>query len=120
MQPEENPRIARHAELPTGEREAGPELLHVCAYCSGQLVYPLDWIEEDSNLWWMILRCPDCEVTRDGLFAQREVDLFADELDRGEAVLLVDLEQATRENMAEAVDFFIRALHADLILPSDF
>lgn len=35
-------------------------------------------------------------------------------------MLLDALKQVTRENMAEAIDFFIRALHADLILPSDF
>lgn len=120
MHPDENPPIAHRAELPSGEQEVGPELLHVCAYCSGELVYPLDWIEEDLNLWWMLLRCPNCEVTRDGFFVQREVDLFADELDRGDAELLRVLERVTRENMTEAADFFIRALHADLIVPSDF
>ena len=48
------------------------------------------------------------------------VDLFADELDRGESELLRALERVTHENMTEAADFFIRALHADLIIPSDF
>jgi hypothetical protein len=120
MHSDESQSVRRSVQLPREQREAGPELLHVCESCSGELVYPLDWIEENSNLWWMILRCPDCEVTRDGLFVQREVDLFADELDRGEAELLHALKRVTRENMTEAADFFIRALHADLIVPSDF
>jgi hypothetical protein len=120
MHADESPSVRQSVQPPSARREAGPELLHVCKCCSGDLVYPLDWIEEASNLWWMILRCPDCEATRDGLFVQREVDLFADELDRGEAELLSALERVTRENMAEAADFFIRALHADLIVPSDF
>jgi len=121
MHPDENPPIAHRAELPSGGQEVGPELLHVCAHCSGELVYPLDWIEEeDAGRWLMILRCPDCEAIREGAFPQQTVDLFADELDRGEAELLRALERVTRENMTEAADFFIRALHADLIIPSDF
>ena len=36
------------------------------------------------------------------------------------AELLCTLRQVTRENMAEAIDLFTRALDADLILPSDF
>jgi hypothetical protein len=105
---------------PQRESSDRQELLHVCAYCSGQLVYPLDWIEEGSRLWRLILRCPDCEAIREGVFAQQAVDLFADELDRGESVLLSELKQATRENMAKEIDFFVRALQAGLIVPSDF
>jgi hypothetical protein len=121
MQPDENPRIAHHAAPSHREHDLEPNLLHVCADCSGGLVYPLDWIEEeDTGRWLMILRCPDCEAIREGAFSQQAVDLFADELDRGEAELLHALKRVTRENMAEAVGFFIRALDADLILPSDF
>ncbi len=68
----------------------------------------------------MILRCPDCEAIREGAFSQQAVDLFADQLDHGETELLDALRRMTRENMTEAVDFFIRALHADLIVPGDF
>ena len=114
MHPENKP---IHPQL---EGSAGPELLHVCTYCSHKLIYPLDWTEEGSHRWRMILRCPDCEATREGVFTQQAIDLFADELDRGETVLLFDLEQARDENMSEEIDLFIRALHADLILPSDF
>jgi hypothetical protein len=120
MHRDEHPHTTRHTERPSREQETASELLHVCEDCSGRLVYPLDWIDEAPHGWWMILRCPDCEAVREGMFAQPAVDLFADELDRGETVLLLNLKQAERENMAEAVDFFIRALHADLILPSDF
>jgi hypothetical protein len=115
MHHDENPFIQ-----PRIASTAGPDLLHVCAYCSHELVYPLDWVEEDSSHWRMVLRCPDCEAIHEGVFSQQAVDLFADELDCGEAVLLCSLEQVTRLNMTEAVDSFIRALHADLILPSDF
>jgi hypothetical protein len=124
MHADESPSIHQPAQLSGAQREAGPdapELLHICQCCRGNLVYPLDWIEEeDASGWLMILRCPDCEAIREGAFSQPAVDLFADELDRGEGELLDALRRVTRENMTEAVDFFIRALHADLIVPSDF
>jgi hypothetical protein len=115
MHHDENPLIQ-----PQIASTSGLDRLHVCAYCSHELVYPLNWAEEGPSHWRMVLRCPDCEATREGLFKQQAVDLFADELDRGEAVLLCSLKQITRTNMAEEIDFFIRALRADLIVPSDF
>jgi hypothetical protein len=116
MYPDEHPPAANT----DGARETEPEPLHICNSCGGELVYPLDWVDEDEAHWRMLLRCPDCENVREGIFTQLTIDVFADELDRGEAVLLSALKRFTRENMSEAVDLFIRALHADLILPSDF
>jgi hypothetical protein len=84
------------------------------------MVYPVEWAEDGPGHWRMFLRCPDCEATREGVFAQHVVDVLADELDRGEAVLLCTLKRVTRENMTETIERFIRALHADLILPVDF
>jgi hypothetical protein len=115
MHHDENPFIQSHLA-----GASGPDLLHICVYCSRELVYPLDWVEEGPSHWRMVLRCPDCEATREGLFKQQAVDLFADELDCGEAVLLCSLEQIARLNMTEEIDLFVRALHADLIQPSDF
>jgi DNA-directed RNA polymerase subunit RPC12/RpoP len=117
MHPDELPPTSAHIDP---AHETKPELLHICSSCGGELVYPLDWIEEEETHWRMLLRCPDCESTREGIFAQQTIDVFADELDRGEAELLSTLKQVTREHMSEAVDRFIRALYADLILPSDF
>lgn len=84
------------------------------------MVFPLEWAEEGPSHWRMFLRCPDCEATREGVFTQAAVDVFAGELDRGERVLLRALERATRANMTEAIERFVRALDADLILPVDF
>lgn len=120
MHSDESPSVRQSVQPSSAQREAGPEPLHVCECCSGDLVYPLDWIEEGTSSWLMILRCPDCEAIREGAFSQQAVDLFADQLDRGEAELLRALKRVTHENMTEAADFFIRALHADLIVPSDF
>jgi hypothetical protein len=119
MHADEHPSIREHAQPPGSEYMAGTQL-HVCAYCSGEFVHPLDWIEEDSSRWRIVLRCPECEALSEGVFSQPVVDVFADELDRGETELLCALRQMTRENMTETVARFVRALDADLILPSDF
>jgi hypothetical protein len=97
-----------------------PEDLHVCFNCSGELVYPLDWAEEGPRHWRIILRCPECEALREGVFEQTIVERLDDELDRGSAALLSDLKRITHANMADEIDFFVRALEADLIVPNDF
>ncbi len=94
--------------------------LHVCFNCAGELVYPLDWSEEGARHWRIVLRCPDCESRREGVFDQAAVERLDDELDRGSSALLGDLRRMTHANMSEEIEFFVRALDADLILPSDF
>jgi hypothetical protein len=98
----------------------GPEQLHVCFHCSGELVYPLDWSEEGTRHWRIVLRCPECESRREGVFDQAAVERLDDELDRGSSALLGDLRRMTHANMSEEVEFFVRALNADLITPADF
>lgn len=100
--------------------DVAPERLHVCFHCAGELVYPLDWSEEGPRHWRIVLRCPECESRREGVFDQGAVERLDDELDRGSSALLGDLRRMTHANMSEEVDFFVRALDADLITPSDF
>jgi hypothetical protein len=102
------------------EEAAAQESLHVCFHCAGELVYPLDWAEEGPRHWRIVLRCPECESMREGVFEQAAVELLDDELDRGAGALLGDLKRITHANMTEEIDFFVRALDADLIVPSDF
>jgi hypothetical protein len=109
---------------PEGAREhrADPttEPLHVCFYCAGELVHPVDWSEAGPSQWRILLRCPECEATREGVFDQDAVERLDDELDRATGALLSDLQRVTHANMAEEIDLFVRALEADLIAPSDF
>ncbi len=70
--------------------------------------------------WRIVLRCPECESRREGVFEQAVVERLDDELDRGAGALLSDLRRMTHANMSEEVEFFVRALDADLIVPSDF
>jgi hypothetical protein len=104
--------------LPHGS--SGPDDLHVCFHCSGELTYPLDWCEEGPKHWRIVLRCPECESRREGVFEQSVVERLDDELDRGASALLGDLRRITHANMSEEIEFFVRALDADLIVPSDF
>ena len=43
-----------------------------------------------------------------------------DQLDEGLADMLRDLQRLTQANMADQIERFVAALHADLILPEDF
>ncbi len=97
-----------------------PQELHICFNCAGELVYPLDWAEEGSRHWRIVLRCPECEALREGVFEQAIVEQLDDELDRASGALLSDLRRITHANMTDEVEFFVRALQADLIVPSDF
>jgi len=105
---------------PASEDTCTPDQLHICFHCSGELVYPLDWSEEGARHWRIVLRCPECESRREGVYDQTAVERLDDELDRGSNALLGDLRRMTHANMSEEVEFFVRALEADLITPSDF
>lgn len=94
--------------------------LHVCFHCGSDLVHPLEWSDEGGGCWRILLRCPECEATREGVFERSEIDRFEEQLDRGMGSLLSDLRRMTHTNMSEEIDFFVRALDADVILPSDF
>ncbi len=133
MKPENDPEIipaqtpfAKEAEIAYGDQRRAsegtdaPDQLHVCFHCTGVLVYPLDWSEDGPRHWRIVLRCPECESRREGVFDQAAVERLDDELDRGSSALLGDLRRMTHANMSEEVEFFVRALEADLITPSDF
>ncbi|HEY0516301.1 MAG TPA: hypothetical protein VGD00_04215 [Solirubrobacteraceae bacterium] len=134
MESEKEPDIQRRLPVPAAEpigvvpgehaaateRGASAGQLHVCFHCAGELVYPLDWCEEGPRHWRIVLRCPECESRREGVFDQSTVERLDDELDRGSSALLGDLRRMTHANMSEEIEFFARALEADLILPSDF
>jgi hypothetical protein len=108
--------------LGAGQGHADPATgpLHICFYCAGELVYPLDWAEAGPERWRILLRCPECEATREGVFEQSAVEFLDDELDRATEELLNDLHRMTHANMSEEIDTFVRALEADFILPCDF
>lgn len=105
----------------TSSRTSVPgEALHVCPRCAGELVSPLEWGEESPGRWHILMRCPDCDLVRDGVFGQALVERLDEELDRATGALLSDLKRLTHANMVEEIEVFSRALQLDLIGPSDF
>jgi hypothetical protein len=96
------------------------DALHVCPHCAGGLVSPLDWFEESPGRWRIVMRCPDCDLLREGVFGQALVERLDEELDKATGALLSDLKQLTHANMTEEIELFSRALQLDLIGPSDF
>jgi hypothetical protein len=94
--------------------------LHVCIECSSELVYPVSWEEAGPENWSVLLHCPNCEVYREGIFAQETVEAFDEELDRGGDVLARDYGRLIRANMEGELERFKRALAVDAILPEDF
>ena len=94
--------------------------LHVCPDCCSELVQPIDWSEAPEECWNLLLNCPNCDWYTEGLYTQDQVRELEDRLDDGLADMLQDLQQLTQANMADQIDRFITALHADQILPEDF
>ncbi len=94
-----------------------PGDLHVCLKCSSHLAYPIAWDEAGDNHWSVTIRCPECETFREGVFSQDAVEAFDEELDAGTDALTADYRRLMRANMAEEVDRFTAALHAEAVLP---
>jgi hypothetical protein len=88
--------------------------------CGSELVYPVDWTEEGPRHWRIVLRCPECEHPWEGVFPLPQVEELDEALDRGSSALLGELQRMTLENMEEEVEFFARAIDADIITPNDF
>jgi hypothetical protein len=94
--------------------------LHVCLDCDSELVYPLEWQEAGTENWAVVLHCPNCDASREGVFNQDTVEAFDEELDRGADLLAGDYRRLMRANMAEEIERFAGALEANAILPEDF
>jgi hypothetical protein len=113
------------AEGPDVEQATNPvaephQDLHLCVECESDLVYPVQWEEAGPENWAVLLHCPNCDVFREGVFTQENVELFDEELDRGADVLARDYKRLMRANMADEIDRFVGALEAGAILPEDF
>jgi hypothetical protein len=102
-----------HSEAQTGA-------LHECINCGSALVHPIQWEPAGEERWSVLLRCPECEVHRLGVFAQHELDALDEELDRGDAALRDAYLAAVKENMEVEIERFAHALGVGAILPEDF
>jgi hypothetical protein len=103
-----------------GETAPAPAGLHVCVDCDSDLVQPVAWGQVTADTWALTLYCPNCGTTREGVFEQGDVAALEEHLDVAVEAILADLQRLTHANMADEIDRFAAALHADLILPEDF
>ena len=103
-----------------GDQKHAGHGLHVCPDCCSELVQPIDWSEAPDESWNLLLNCPNCDWYIEGLYTQDQVRELEDRLDEGLADMLRDLQRLAQANMADQIDRFITALHADQILPEDF
>lgn len=108
--------VVRFEETESDSRPA----LHICPDCGSDLVQPIEWSEAVEDRWELLLGCPNCWWSEEGLFSQEEVEALEEQLDEGVAEMLHDLQRLTHANMADQIERFIAALRADLILPEDF
>jgi hypothetical protein len=113
-------RQALEAQLPVQPAPQPHQELHVCVECDSGLVYPVQWEEAGSENWSVLLHCPNCDVYREGVFTQDNVELFDEELDRGADALARDYKRLMRANLADEIERFVGALDAGAILPEDF
>jgi hypothetical protein len=120
----ESDQPAPAAEVPVDAPQHPPaeadQELHVCLECSSELVYPVQWEESGPENWSVLLHCPNCDMYREGIFAQLTVEAFDEELDRGADALARDYKRLMRANMADEIERFASALACDAILPEDF
>ena len=111
---------AADAQAPAHPAAEPVQDLHRCVDCDSELVYPVQWEEAGPEDWSVLLHCPNCDVFREGVFTQDNVELFDEELDRGVDALARDYKRLMRANMADEIDRFAGALAAGAILPEDF
>ena len=94
---------------------------HLNFTCSdGSMLQPVAWNEASAERWELTLECPNCWWTVDGTYDREQVHELEEQLDRGLAAVLADLKRLAHANMADQIERFAAALHADLILPEDF
>jgi hypothetical protein len=110
-------KAASGAELPPAEPHQD---LHICVECSSEFVYPLQWEESGEENWSVLLHCPNCDIYREGIFTQKTVESFDEQLDRGADALARDYKRLVEANMAEEIDRFVGALDVNALLPEDF
>jgi hypothetical protein len=94
--------------------------LHICPECESDLVQPIAWSEASDDRWELLLSCPNCWWSVEGVYRQEQVQQLEERLDEGLAHMLRDLQRLTHANMAEQIERFLCALRAGQILPEDF
>ena len=118
QRPNPRPRNAR----PTPALAAAPRAtgLELCPACGTDFVVPLEWSAVEDHSWWMLLRCAQCEHSREVIVSNRQAERYDEALDRSADPIARAVAKLDRERMAATVESLIVALQRDLIGPADF
>ena len=114
--PNSRPRNAR----PTPAHAPETSGLEVCPACKTDFVNPVEWSAVEDHSWHMLLRCAQCEHTREVTVPNSEAERFDEALDSRADPIARAARRLDLERMAATVESLIVALQRDLIGPADF
>jgi hypothetical protein len=116
--PSSRPRNAR----PTPGHDKAPEApgLELCPACATDYVNPVEWSAIEDHSWWMLLRCAQCDHTREVTVSNTEAERYDAALDSRADPIARAAHRLDLERMAATVESLIVALQRDLIGPADF
>ena len=94
--------------------------LEVCPACGTDFVNPVEWTAIEDHSWWMLLRCAQCQHSREVTVSNAEAERFDEALDSRADPIARAVRKLDLERMAATVETLIVALQRDLIGPADF
>ena len=94
--------------------------LSICGTCNSAFVQPVEAKRGDDGGVFLVLRCPECEVTVSGEFTWDQVNEFKTALTTERTELEQAYNEAVQFNMRDEISRFTNALERDLIGPDDF
>ena len=94
--------------------------LEDCPACATDFVNPVEWSAVEDHSWWMLLRCAQCEHSREVTVSNAEAERFDEALDSRADPIARAVRKLDLERMAATVESLIVALQRDLIGPADF
>ncbi len=118
IDPDQSIEIALEEHAATTTPHALP--LHCCPSCASEMVYPMNWHEQEDGLWTVERRCPNCEWYDLGTFVREEIEPYDDIIEAGTEELIMELRTWSHSNMNDDVERLIAAIQDDQIQPIDF
>ena len=94
--------------------------LHVCPECDSELVQPLAWSEAAEDRWELVLECPNCRWSTEGVFTEEQVTSSRTSSTKASPTCSAICSRLAHANMADQSSASSRRCSADLILPEDF
>jgi hypothetical protein len=94
--------------------------LELCPACATDFVHPVEWSAIEDHSWWMLLRCAQCEHSREVTVSNAEAERFDEALDSRADPIARAVRKLDLERMTATVETLIVALQRDLIGPADF